>query len=314
MADWADRIRARWGAHAAVAVTGPDPWSVHVAVADPALPEPLVWTAAARTRAGVDVLGSSALARLGRDHAALLRRRPLTARCRGPAVVCAEAAGVLLHECVGHTCEADNYRSYGDRLGIGLGGLWSRAGLTLADDPGLDPWVGSYDRDDEGSPGSRVVLVRDGRWTGLLTDRATAAYSGGVSTGHGRGAPGQPRSGVLDVAAGDRSERQLLATASDGWLLGTPTSGFSAGEHVELWCAWAWRIRGGALEPAARATVVGPLVVRARKVNLVRQIVALGRDRLVNSSAHPCIKDGVEVRCAFVSPALALREVVLEPG
>jgi len=311
----AQRVRDGLGEHGTVRTAGPDPWSMVLTVEDPDLVEPLEWTFAAYTWDAVESALERGMARLRRDRQAVLRRRPLTARTRGAAVVCAESAGVLMHECVAHSSEADNFVSYGSRLGITLGGLWSRLPLDVVDDPSLFPWMGSYGRDDEETVGRPVELVRGGRWAGLLSNRSTAALTGDVSTGHGRGSPPRtPRGSVLTVGAGSLSEVELLGLVGDGWLLGTPTAGFSVGEFVELRYSWAWSIRHGAMEPRAEAGVVGPLLVRAKKVSLVRQIIGIGSEQVVNSPLYPCVKDGVEVACTFISPALALRDLVIEPA
>lgn len=246
------------------------------------------------------------------DRECLVRRVPLPGLVRGPAVMSAHAAGVFVHECFGHTSEADNYLEHRGDLGISIGDWWTSAGLSVRDTPTTWPLAGSYRVDDEGIPATDVTLVSAGRWVGLLTDVERAGLSGGVSTGHGRGPQGaiSPRCSVLTVAAGDRSPTTLLATITEGWLLGTPIGGFSRGAHVVLELLWVKAIRDGV---ACDDVVYGPAVIRAHKATLARQISAIGSDVFVNSSPFRCVKNGWEVGSSLLAPSMLMDQVVLRP-
>ncbi|MFE2424024.1 metallopeptidase TldD-related protein [Streptomyces hokutonensis] len=245
------------------------------------------------------------------DRALVARRRPLSGPVSGPTLLTPSVAGVLVHECFGHTSEADNYLVHRKALGLELGDVWTRARLTVRDRPTAHPYAGSYVRDDEGTTPRTVPLVRDGRWTGLLTDRDTRALSSGRSTGHGRGAPGAmaPRCSVLEVDPGTQSEAELLGGIGDGWVLGTAIGGFSVREHLIIEALWARRVRAG--RPTAE--VVGPVAVCAPKAALARQITAVGREVRVHSSPYACVKDGHEVGSTLISPSLLLGRCILRP-
>ncbi|WP_430377378.1 metallopeptidase TldD-related protein [Streptomyces sp. B1-3] len=269
------------------------------------------WGVAAYDRTYVAGEVASGVRQLLDDRALVARRRPLPGPVSGPTLLTPSAAGVLVHECFGHTSEADNYLVHRKALGLGLGDVWTRAPLTVWDRPTARPYAGSYVRDDEGTVPRAVPLVREGRWAGLLTDRATRALSAGRSTGHGRGAPGAvaPRCSVLEVGPGTRSETELLGGIDDGWVLGTAIGGFSVREHLIIEALWARRVRAGRLT----ADVVGPVAVCAPKVALARQITAVGRETQVHSSPYACVKDSHEVGSTLISPSLLLGRCVLRP-
>ncbi|MFJ3714634.1 metallopeptidase TldD-related protein [Streptomyces sp. NPDC090057] len=269
------------------------------------------WGVAAHDSAYVAAELDGGVARLLDDRALLARRRPLTGPLSGPALLTPPVAGILVHECFGHTSEADNYLAQRQALGRSLGDTWTPAPLTVRDRPTARPYAGSYLRDDEDTAPRTVTLVRDGRWSALLTSRATRALSGGSSTGHGRGARGAvaPRCSVLDVEPGPHTRAELLERVGDGWLLGSAVGGFSVREHLILEALWARRVRDG------RPTddVVGPVAVCAPKAALARQITAVGGDVRVHSSPYSCVKEGHEVGSTLISPSLLLARCVVRP-
>ncbi|MEU1462517.1 metallopeptidase TldD-related protein [Streptomyces sp. NPDC005727] len=269
------------------------------------------WGVAAHDSAYVAAGLDDGVARLLDDRALLARRRPLPGPLSGPALLTPPVAGILVHECFGHTSEADNYLAQRQALGRSLGDEWTRARLTVRDRPTARPYAGSYLRDDEDTAPRTVTLVRDGRWSALLTSRATQALSAGSSTGHGRGVRDAvvPRCSVLDVAPGPHTGAELLERVGDGWLLGTAVGGFSVREHLILEALWARRVRDG------RPTddIVGPVAVCAPKAALARQITAVGSDVRVHSSPYTCVKDGHEVGSTLISPSLLLARCVVRP-
>ncbi|MFG2604844.1 metallopeptidase TldD-related protein [Streptomyces sp. NPDC048514] len=269
------------------------------------------WGVAAHDSAYVAAELDSGVARLLDDRALLSRRRPLSGPLSGPALLTPPMAGMLVHECFGHTSEADNYLAQRQALGRSLGDEWTRTPLTVRDRPTARPYAGSYLRDDEDTAPRTVTLVRDGRWSALLTSRGTRALSAGSSTGHGRGAPGAvvPRCSVLETEAGPYAQGELLERVGDGWLLGTAIGGFSAREHLVLEALWARRVRDG--RPTDE--IVGPVAVCAPKAALARQIAAVGSDVQVHSSPYTCVKDGHEVGSTLITPSLLLTRCVVRP-
>ena len=97
------------------------------------------------------------------------RGRPASPPSSSPPVVLApQAAGVLLHEVVGHLCEDP-----GQDPGSLLEDLWGRrlvrAPLGYVDDPTRPGLAASYAVDDEGSPARAVRVMDRGRLKGLLS-------------------------------------------------------------------------------------------------------------------------------------------------
>jgi predicted Zn-dependent protease len=114
----------------------------------------------------------------------------------GPAILSAEATGVLFHEAVGHRLEGD--RQDDDHEGRTFKGQAGRTVLPtflgVVDDPTLPATAGSslngyYRYDDQGIPAQRAVLVKDGRLEGFLLSRKPVSPFE-RSNGHARGQGG----------------------------------------------------------------------------------------------------------------------------
>ncbi|MGM9787312.1 MAG: TldD/PmbA family protein [Candidatus Cryptobacteroides sp.] len=101
-------------------------------------------------------------------------------------VMAAGASGILLHEAMGHAFEADFNRKGQSIFADKLGKRICKAGLNIVDDATLPFFRGSTNYDDEGVPGQKTYMVRDGVLTSFLHDRISASYYGVAPTGNGR--------------------------------------------------------------------------------------------------------------------------------
>jgi predicted Zn-dependent protease len=123
---------------------------------------------------------------------AALRAAPAIDPYTGPAILEAEATGVLFHEAVGHRLEGERLdddkegQTYKGRVGS----MVLPTFLTIVDDPTLEkagdqPLNGTYQYDEQGVPAQRTVLVRDGKLERyLLSRRPVRPFE--RSNGHGR--------------------------------------------------------------------------------------------------------------------------------
>jgi len=139
-----------------------------------------------------------------------LRTAPALDPYTGPAILAAEATGVLFHEAVGHRLEGE--RQDDDKEGQTFKGQIGKAilppFLTVVDDPtqathGATTLNGHYRFDDQGVPAQRTVLVDGGVLrTFLLSRKPVKPFV--RSNGHGRSQGSQPpvaRMGNLVVSS-----------------------------------------------------------------------------------------------------------------
>jgi len=147
----------------------------------------------ARTEAGLP--GPEALRKAADEvmaELAALRAAPAIDPYTGPAILEAEATGVLFHEAVGHRLEGERLdddkegQTYKGRVGS----MVLPAFLTIVDDPTLERagdqlLNGTYRFDEQGVPAQRTVLIRDGKLERyLLSRRPVRPFE--RSNGHGR--------------------------------------------------------------------------------------------------------------------------------
>lgn len=101
-----------------------------------------------------------------------------------PCVLGPRVIGVLAHEALGHLAEAD--LTVNSAFNGKLGEVVSAEGVTMIDD-GTDPGnLGTSKYDDEGTPTSRVEIIKDSVLSELLTNREYAAKMGLRTTGNAR--------------------------------------------------------------------------------------------------------------------------------
>lgn len=103
-----------------------------------------------------------------------------------PVVLAAGSCGVVLHEAIGHSLEADFVRSGDSPYGESLNQRIADAAVTIVDDATMPGERGAMNYDDEGLAGQSSVLVENGMLKAFLHDRTTARLSGTASTASGR--------------------------------------------------------------------------------------------------------------------------------
>jgi predicted Zn-dependent protease len=125
-----------------------------------------------------------------------LREAPVAEPYVGPAILSPKAAAVFFHETFGHRIESVHERSEneGKTFSKKIGTQVMPRFITVIDDPTITKAHGEflnghYVFDDEGVPGQKVVLAKNGILTALLTDR-TLVKGVNASNGHGRSSPG----------------------------------------------------------------------------------------------------------------------------
>jgi TldD protein len=175
-----------------------------------------------------------------------------------PAIV-----GLLAHEAIGHTVEADFVQSGS----VAKGKIGERVASELVTlvDSGISEHSegagGTLPVDDEGVPTGRTVIIRDGVLESYLHDRASAARFGVAPTGNARAweFANQPliRMRNTYVEPGDSTLEEMIAGVRDGFLLEGPQGGQAdaTGEFM-FGVQEARRIRDGELAELVRGVTI----------------------------------------------------------
>lgn len=175
-----------------------------------------------------------------------LRSAPQVDSYTGPAILSNEAAGVFFHEIFGHRVEGSRMKSDADGQTFKqkTGEPVLNTDLTVIFDPSLRfyhgmPLNGSFFYDEEGTPGDRVEVVKNGILSDFLMTRTPIDYFP-KSNGHARAEAGyQPVSRQSNLIVqtsrpySDSQLRQLLLEEAKaqgkeyGYLFQTVTGGFT---------------------------------------------------------------------------------------
>jgi TldD protein len=209
--------------------------------------------------------------RVAEQAAALVRADPCPSAITD-VVLDADQVALQVHESVGHPTELD--RVYGTEASYAgtsflkpgdLGSLrYGSEHMNITADPTTPGGLGSFAFDDEGVPAQATPVVEQGRLTGFLTSRETAARIGAGNGGSMRADSWNRmplvRMTNLHIEPGEGSVDDLIAGVADGvymetnrsWSIDDKRLNFQFGTQV------AWEIKNGKLGRMLRdATYTG---------------------------------------------------------
>lgn len=178
-------------------------------------------------------------------------------------VLGADLAGILAHEAVGHTVEADLVLGgsvAGDRLGQPVASplvtLVDFAHTALGQTCPVPLWT-----DDEGTPGQDAVLIDRGVLKGFLHNKDSARHFGVAPTGNARAYQffDEPLIRMRNTAILPGTSRldEMIAGVDEGYYFLQPSNGQadSTGEFT-FGVTLGYEIRGGKLGRAVRDTTI----------------------------------------------------------
>lgn len=215
--------------------------------------------------------------------------------------------GILLHEAIGHGLEGDFNRKGTSAFAGLMGQQIASRGVTVVDDGTLADRRGSITVDDEGTPGSRTVLIEDGILTGYMQDRQNARLMGVSPTGNGRrqsyAHKPMPRMTNTIMLGGDADPAALVADIKDGiWAVG-----FGGGQvditngKFVFSCTEAYRVENGRIgAPVKGATLIGD------GPSALKRIRGLGNDMALDPGMGTCGKDGQWVPVGVGQPTVLM--------
>lgn len=150
---------------------------------------------------------------------------------RAQVVMSPSIVGLLVHEAIGHTVEADFVQAGSAARGR-LGQQVASELVTLCDSgrsEHADHAGGTIPVDDEGVLAGRTEIIRQGRLVGYLHNRESAARMGMTPTGNARAweYADEPiiRMRNTYVEPGEQTVEELIAGVEDGYLVDGPRNG-----------------------------------------------------------------------------------------
>ena len=229
-----------------------------------------------------------------------------------PVIMAAGSSGILMHEAIGHAFEADFIRT-GESIFSGkLGQRICDSHITIVDDGTMPYDAGMLRYDDEGIPGQRTTLVRNGILTSYLHDRISARHFGVRSTGNGRRESFRhmplPRMRSTYMCAGEATEEDIIRSVKHGIYAQSFTNGqvqIGAGDFT-FFMKKGYLIEDGRLTmPLRDMNIIG------NGPKALQHISMVGNNLCIDHSAAMCGKAGQRVGVSQGLPTVLVDKLVV---
>ena len=276
-----------------------------------------------------DMRRAKRLVRKVHDQLALLAKAPAIRSYSGPVLLEPRAAGLLVHEAIGHRLEGNRLLSPGEGQTFrdSVGEQVLPEGFNVWDDPSMDRWgekslTGHYAFDDEGVESQRAKLIDNGKLVGFLTSRSPTGKRH-KSNGHGRSryhARAMSRMGVTvmqhDAGLSDAKLKEafLEEIRAQGVPYGIRVLDASGGETSTdnyNFQAFLGQIDfASRVFPDGREELVRGVDFVGTPLNAIRGILAAGAKLHIDNAF--CGAESGDVPVSTISPALLLSELELQ--
>jgi len=229
-----------------------------------------------------------------------------------PVVMAAGSSGILLHEAIGHTFEADfnrkNISIFSDKLNQKI----CDEHINVVDDGTIDGDRGSINFDDEGVESQKTYIVKDGVLNSYLHDRISARHYGVAPTGSGRRESFKympiPRMRVTYMENGGYSEADIIAGVKQGVYVEKFTNGqvnIGAGDFTFF-------VKNGRLIENGRLTQpIKDVNIIGSGPKALADITMVGDNLRIDVNAWTCGKDGQGVPVGLGLPSVLVRQLTV---
>ena len=246
------------------------------------------------------------------DHTMILFEAQRPPAGEMPVVLAAGAAGILLHEAIGHGLEADYNRKGTSIYATLLDQQVAPEFVTIVDDGTLPHDRGALNVDDEGTPVERTVLIEKGVLRSYLHDRISARHYQVRPTGSGRRenfrcAP-MPRMRSTYMLDGPHHRDEIIAAVDRGIVAETFTNGqvqIGAGDFT-FYIKNGWLIEGGKITaPIKDANIIG------NGPEALRRVIMAADDSGLDHSGWTCGKNGQGVPVSLGLPTTLIERLTV---
>lgn len=245
-------------------------------------------------RKGAEMLTETLLDEIADDIVSGIDDRFAAKRPKGgmmPVVMGAGASGILLHEAMGHAFEADFNRKGQSVFSEKMGQKICDGSISIVDDGTIPYNRGSINFDDEGVPGQKTYMVRDGVLTSYLHDRISAGFYGVAPTGNGRRESFRyapiPRMRATYMESGNADKESIIASVKKGIYVDQ----FSNGEVQIGEGDFTFFVKSGFLIENGRLTQpIKDINIIGNGPEALADIAAVGNDLKIDEGAWTCGK------------------------
>ena len=271
-------------------------------------------TASRSFRCGAEMITESLIDELTDEVVSGIDSRFEATRPKGgrmPVVMGAGASGILLHEAMGHAFEADFNRKGQSVFSDKTGKRVCPEGIDIVDDGTITGGRGSVNYDDEGIPGQKTYMVRDGILESYLHDRISAAFYGLSPTGNGRRESFRynpiPRMRSTYMESGNANPSDIIASVKKGIYVDE----FSNGQVKIGEGDFTFYVKSDFLIENGRLTApVKDINIIGNGPEALADITAVGNDLKIDNGTWTCGKEqSVPVSCGI--PTVLVKSLIV---
>jgi TldD protein len=229
-----------------------------------------------------------------------------------PVVMGAGGSGILLHEAIGHTFEADFNRKGTSIFSDKMGRKVAESFINIVDDGTLEHNRGSINIDDEGNDVQKTYLVKDGVLNSYIHDRISARFYGVAPTGNGRRQSFRhvplPRMRATYMDPGPHTREEIFGQVDYGVYVDNFTNGqvqIGAGDFTFFVKSGYLIEKGKLTRPIKDINIIG------NGPQALADISMAANDYLIDNGTWSCGKDGQSVPVTCGLPTVLVKKLTV---
>jgi len=229
-----------------------------------------------------------------------------------PVVMGAGGSGILLHEAIGHTFEADFNRKGTSIFSDKMGKKVAENFINIIDDGTLPNNRGSINVDDEGNDAQKTYLVKDGILNSYIHDRISSKFYGVDPTGNGRRESFRniplPRMRATYMEVGPHTKDDIISNVDYGVYVDNFSNGevkIGAGDFTFFVKSGYLIEKGKFTQPIKDINIIG------NGPQALADITMAANDYLIDNGTWTCGKDGQSVPVTCGLPTVLVKKLTV---
>ncbi len=229
-----------------------------------------------------------------------------------PVVMGAGGSGILLHEAIGHTFEADFNRKGTSIFSDKMGKKVAESFINIIDDGTLENNRGSINIDDEGNDVEKTYLVKDGVLNSYIHDRISANFYSVNPTGNGRRESFRnipiPRMRATYMEPGPHSKDDIISNVDYGVFVDNFSNGqvqIGAGDFTFFVKSGYLIEKGKLTRPIKDINIIG------NGPQALADISMAANDYMIDNGTWTCGKDGQSVPVTCGLPTVLVKKLTV---
>lgn len=229
-----------------------------------------------------------------------------------PVVMGAGGSGILLHEAIGHTFEADFNRKGTSIFSDKMGKKVAESFINIIDDGTLESNRGSINVDDEGNDVEKTYLVKDGVLNSYIHDRISSKYYKVNPTGNGRRESFRnipiPRMRATYMEPGPHSKDDIISSVDYGVYVDNFSNGqvqIGAGDFTFFVKSGYLIEKGKITQPIKDINIIG------NGPQALADISMAASDYQIDNGTWTCGKDGQSVPVTCGLPTVLVKKLTV---